>query len=457
MARRREPEPRGRPLHEVGCGFSLARWPSVVAAAALVPNPIGQESVVARILHASSLHVPVGDVRPLLRLVVHNFRSLREAEVELRPLNVLVGPNGAGKTNLLRVIEFLGDSARDDLGPAIEKHHGYASLRFRGASRPAGIRIRVTAKVTTHASENAPDEYQLAFSRSRRLRNRERSILQRTESFTFKRVGGRGRRITVEGRKLEVIDKGRAPRKRGLAGSSLALSTLPRLGDAEGGREVAKVAELFTTFRVFDVDVQAARRPVDVRAGEHLEPDASNLSGFLAGLHERDPDVFRLLVEDAKFLIPGLVELRLRPIGGAMEGVVVDLIEAGLSGATSLGDASFGTIRALALLALLHDPHPPLLTCVEEIDHGLHPHAFDRLVERLRSATRRTQILVTTHSPALVNRLRPKELIVCERDPRTGESLIPAVDPEEVREQVDASEYSLGELWFSGALGGGLP
>jgi predicted ATPase len=97
-----------------------------------------------------------------------------------------------------------------------------------------------------------------------------------------------------------------------------------------------------------------------------------------------------------------------------------------------------------------------LLTCVEELDHGFHPYVFDRLVERLREASERTQFLIATHSPTLVNRLRADELIVCERDPQTGASRIPAIDSEKVRamEQRAQGRLRLGELWFTGSLGG---
>jgi hypothetical protein len=73
------------------------------------------------------------------------------------------------------------------------------------------------------------------------------------------------------------------------------------------------------------------------------------------------------------------------------------------------------------------------LTCIEEIDHGLHPHILDRLVELLRQASNRTQFLIATHSPALVNRLTPDELIVCERG-EDAASRIPAIDPATVRD-----------------------
>jgi predicted ATPase len=105
---------------------------------------------------------------------------------------------------------------------------------------------------------------------------------------------------------------------------------------------------------------------------------------------------------------------------------------------------------------LLYDPNPSALTCIEEIDHGLHPQALELLVERLREASERTQFIIATHSPALADRLKPEELIVCERLP-DGSSAIPAVSLAGVKRIVRESEgLPLGELWFSGALGGDL-
>ncbi|HET8683282.1 MAG TPA: AAA family ATPase [Micromonosporaceae bacterium] len=102
------------------------------------------------------------------------------------------------------------------------------------------------------------------------------------------------------------------------------------------------------------------------------------------------------------------------------------------------------------------DPEPPALTCVEEIDHGLHPQALELLVERLREASQRTQFLIATHSPEVADRLKPEELVVCERRD-DGSSVIPAVSTERVRQIVAESEgLPLGDLWFSGALGGDL-
>ncbi|HEX5752486.1 MAG TPA: AAA family ATPase [Archangium sp.] len=407
---------------------------------------------------------------PLLELSVKNYKSLRDVTVRLGPLNVLVGPNGSGKSNLLDVIQFLGDSAREDLVPSLERRQGFERVYFRGGSKTARlptISIHVKANVTSYAHKGAPDEYGLSFERmriARRLQQQRGRIpifqtyLTRSEHFTFKPSKGRGRRITISGEKAELVEtRGEKKTTHGFAlrSDSLGLSTLPRLSAAQGGDAVRKMAELFSTFRVFDVDARAARQPSTVSSSPTLQPDASNLAAFLHYLSQ-DEETFERLQEDARAIVPGLERIHLRKVGGAAEAVTVELEESGLKGRTTLAEASFGTVRALALLAMLYDPNPPLLTCVEEIDHGFHPYVFDRLVERLRWASKRTQFLIATHSPSLVNRLRADELIVCERDPRTGESRIPAADPEKVRamEQRAEGRMGLGELWFTGALGG---
>ena len=338
--------------------------------------------------------------------------------------------------NFLDVIQFLGDSVRSDLEPAVSARGGFDALYFRGDTK-GQIEIAVVAAVTSHASQNAPDEYRLKFqspksSAARRradgtrvVRRTPRRYLARQEFFKFKRTRGRGRRIEISGQRAQfftddlranAVEQLTQVHELGLRGDALGLAALPRLSDDEGGKEIRKLSDMFAHFRVFDVDVRAAREPAAPEEAPVLRDDASNLASFLLYL-SRDEEEFASLVDDACAMVPGLVDIHFESVGGAGEAVAVRLEEEGLRGWTPLGDASYGTVRSLSLLALLYDPGPPLLTCIEEIDHGLHPYVFDRLIDRLRVASERSQFLIATHSPALVNRLKADELIVCERDP----------------------------------------
>lgn len=401
--------------------------------------------------------------RRLLRLNVENFRSLRKVSLPLGDLNVLVGPNGAGKSNVLEVFRFLADIIRTDLEPALESRHGFDEVVFRGGeSDPSYIQIAVTATWTTHSSPSAPDDYSLRITRPKRRTQATASRLYRREEFQFKRTGGRGRRITIRGGRATVAETGKAQqvaseRSIGIRPLSSGLSTLPRLSDESGGTEVATVAERLASFRVFDVHVAEARRASRLpRYREPLEEDASNLASFLLMLSRNYEQTWRNLVEDATSVLPNLQDIRFDFPSGAAREVVVVLDEIGLRRPTQLADASYGTIRLLGLLALLYDQDPPALTCIEEIDHGLHPQAVELLVDRLREASMRSQFIIATHSPALADRLKPEELVVCERR-RDGSSAIPAVSTADVRRIARESEgLPLGELWFSGALGGDL-
>lgn len=395
--------------------------------------------------------------RRLISLEVEHFRSLRKIILPLGPLNVLVGPNGSGKTTVLEVFRFLADVIRTDLEPALDLRGGFDEVVFWGGQRaPKSIGIKLKATWTTHSSLRAPDEYSMRITRTTRA-------ISRSEAFQFKRTQGRGRRITISGQKVSVVGLDQADaevskREIGINRLSSGLSTLPRLSDEEGGTEVATVADRLASFRVFDVRVDAARLPARFprREYEPLDEDAANLAAFLLALRSRDPDAWQQLVEDAVAVLPQLLDIDFEYPSGAAREVVVVLHERGLRRGTQLADASYGTIRLLGLLALLYDPQPPALTCVEEIDHGLHPQALELLVERLREASERTQFLIATHSPALADRLKPDELIVCERR-GDGSSAIPAISQEKVAAIVRGSEGKpLGELWFSGALGGDL-
>jgi predicted ATPase len=397
-------------------------------------------------------------MRSLLKVRVKNFLSLRDVEVDLQPLNVLVGPNAAGKSNFLDVIRFLGDAAREDLRPALAKRGGYDAVRFRGEPSNGGkIEIHVEAVVTKRASERAHDSYTLRFWENAIPRSKTRRVLAREEEFSFKRTPGRGRRLTIQGKRFTIHDGAKTPAKPEnlLQPESLALSTLPRLAPERGGEQVGTIAELFSSFVVFDVDVAAASRPAPFSNVDELLADASNLAAFLYHLSSHD-EWFAAFEDDARAMIPGYERIHFKHVGGAEEAIAVEIEERGLRGTTPLSRASYGSIRALALLALLYETNPTKLTCVEEIDHGFHPHVFDRLVDRLRWASERTQFLIVTHSPALVNRLHASELIVCERDAETGETRMPAIDPVEVRalEERLSGKMGLGELWFSGTLGG---
>ena len=113
---------------------------------------------------------------------------------------------------------------------------------------------------------------------------------------------------------------------------------------------------------------------------------------------------------------------------------------------------SDGTLRLLGLLAILLHPEPPALIVVEEPELGLRSDVIPHIEELLRRAAERTQIVVTTHSRALVDAMaeQPESIVVCEKN--GGESPFERLDGARLKNWLDS--YSLGELWSIGELGG---
>lgn len=383
--------------------------------------------------------------QPVTRIRARNFRSLAQVDLPLGPLNVLIGPNGSGKTNVLNVLRFLATMVRFDLIAALDDWNGFDHIQ-RQSARTGPVELVIDGLITQNASMNASDSYKL------RLTQQKNSISRR-EDFTFKRKGGRGRRITVSGSQVRIVDDEGPDFSHNLASNqTMGLATLPKLSE-DGGLGIRDFTDFLSRIQVLEPDVSAAREPARQYAAP-IAADASNLADALARIRVRNPDSWELLKSELGRCLPGLDDVMLTPVGGSARSVTVQLVERGVGRPIELADASYGTVRMLALLAALHEPDPPPFTAIEEIDHGLHPYAMDVLLDRMRAASARTQILAATHSPTLVNRLQPKEIIVCDRDPATGASVIPAMSANQIARAVRASDWSPGELWFSGAIRG---
>ncbi|WBO67003.1 AAA family ATPase [Streptomyces camelliae] len=397
-----------------------------------------------------------------LRLRVENFRTLTRMELPLGPLAVLVGPNAAGKSNVLRVFEFLADVARAGIEATLDARGGYEEIAYRGGDHTlSGMHISLEGLWSEHASERFPDEYTLSLLRRRVAGDsRGRYHFSRRERFVLHTEPGAESAFDLF-QDTAAVDSAvpgeqpsRPPEIPRMA-TGLQADTLPLPAGGPSATAIRGLAKHLTDVRVFDADVRAARRPSPVGfPGQLLANDASNLADFLLELR-KDAEAWSRLLEDVTALVPSVEDIDVLPSRGHSDRVGVQLKERNLRGRTSLADASFGTVRILCLLALLHDPNPPVLTCIEEIDHGLHPHALELVAERMREASERTQLIATTHAPVLVDQLVPEEVVICERDEK-GASRIPATSTELIHEVVEASEgLPLGELWFSGALGGG--
>ncbi len=179
---------------------------------------------------------------------------------------------------------------------------------------------------------------------------------------------------------------------------------------------------------------------------DRLEEDFSNLGLFLNRLR-RIPKAKTAILEGLRDLYEEFSDFDIIVEGGTVQ---VFFAEGDfIIPATRLSD---GTLRYLCLLAILCDPDPPPLVCIEEPELGLHPDILPKVADRLVDASQRTQLIVTTHSDILVDAMseRPEAVIICEK--RSGQTTMERLNKKMLSAWLQ--KYRLGELWTRGELGG---
>lgn len=323
-----------------------------------------------------------------------NFKALRSAAVRLEPFNLVIGPNGSGKTSLIQAL-----------------------LRLRTL---VGLPV-------THAHElkgQLPDGPQIEFHFSPPFQN-VRVIL-----------GCNSDELVCN---LLVVDH-----PPGIAG--------------EG--EWAELRTKLQGIRAYLYDHYAMALPAKRSDGTELTSNAGNLAAVLAVRREQAPAAWKTFEEDFCRILPEFAELDFRNSGDSHVELVARL--AGGNERVAADSLSQGTLYLLATLTLAHAPAPPTVVCIEEADRGVHP----RMLREVRDALYRlsypkdagleraaVQVITTTHSPYLLDLFKdhPEEVVLASKAGNAATFM-------RLSERTDLldlmKEAHLGDLWYSGILGG---
>lgn len=392
------------------------------------------------------MHLPF-----IQRLHLRGFLSFApDAEpIDLHGLNVLIGPNGSGKSNLIEALELLR-AIPYDFAAAIRDGGGAGEWLWKGTQgqSPATLDIELQG-------QKRPLRYRLEFTSAQsRVEVLDEAIEEVTslpskpDVFFYYRFARGHPVINVREGSGE-----RNPTERRLRRDTLLpdQSVLAQRKDPDLYPEVTWLGQQFGTIQIFRewsfgrYTPLRQPQPADL-PGKHLLPDARNLALVLNQIeHSGDKPRFDGLL---RRFFPRFARMSTLISGGTVQFYLHEHGFATPIPATRLSD---GTIRFVALLATLLAPSPPPLICIEEPELGLHPDAMSLIAELLIDAAERTQLVVTTHSDALVSALtdQPDAVITCER-PGAG-TVLRRLDPKHLAHWLD--KYRLGDLWRMGELG----
>ena len=367
---------------------------------------------------------------------------------ELQPLNLLIGPNGSGKSNFIEAFELLAAAPRDFAAAA--RSGGAGEWLWKGDGGANRARIEVVFGDGTPTGR--PLRYGLEFGAVEKRVEVLDEILEEVEPLpgrddVFFYYRFRNGHPAINERRTD------GDVKRGLERESLRpdQSVLAQRKDPDLYPELTWTGRrlpTFTTFRNWTFGQEAPlRQPQHADLpDDSLLPDNRNLALVLNYIEHSGET---RLEERMREFFPRFQRLSTRVAGGAVQFYLHETGFASPIPATRLSD---GTLRFMALLVTLLNPVPPPLVCIEEPELGLHPDALSSVGAMLVEASERMQLVVTTHSDALVSALSDdvQSVVVCER-PGAGTELR-RLDPDELSTWL--GEYGLGDVWRMGALGG---
>ncbi len=374
-------------------------------------------------------------------------------ELELAPLNVLIGPNGSGKSNLIEAIGMLRAVPKDLLSP-IRDGGGGSTWIWRGDIQASEGRLEVTIDPTFSYS-NKLLRYALAIDYVSFLEgmviNEEivEAVKREDETVTSERYLERAHVSAT----VSYRNEGGVRNQRDFPPTEITLdqSMLAQLKDPVHYPELTFLGNELGKIHIYREWTFGRNTPprLPQRAdlpNHSLAEDGSNL-GMVLNRLKRDPKAKNQFMNALKKLYDGVEDFDVIVEVGTVQ---VFLQEGNVTmPATRLSD---GTLRYLCLLAILCHPSPPPLVCLEEPELGLHPDVIPGLAELLREASRRCQLIVTTHSDTLVDALTdtPESVVVCQKE--NGQTRMKRLDKQELAGWLE--KYSLGDYWMRGGLGG---
>ena len=377
-------------------------------------------------------------------LRVRNSRALRDLELkDIRPLTALLGPNGSGKSTVFDVFAFLSESFTFGLRRAWDKRGRFKELRTRGVDGPIEFELKYRERptmslITYHL---AIDENELGpFVKEEWLHWRRKETGRPFKFLDF--TNGEG--SVTSGDHPDEEDE--RVREKLDSQEMLAVNTLGQLAKHP---RVGALRRFITSWYLSYLSADATRGIPEAGPQERLSSTGDNLPNVIQYLRERHPERLATILDVLSSRVPRLERVDAEPM---QDGRLLLLIkDAPFERPVLAKYASDGTLKMLAYLTLLYDPAPPQLIGIEEPENQIHPRILTELVEECRAASERSQLLITTHSPILVDGLRPEELWVLYRDEEGFTRARRASEIKGVDEFMEAGAQ-LGQLWLEGYL-----
>ncbi|WP_203143108.1 AAA family ATPase [Marinobacter mangrovi] len=386
-------------------------------------------------------------------LKVKNYRALQNITIRNIPgLCVFIGANGSGKSTIFDIFGFLKDALSGNVRVALQKRGGFREVVTRGHETEA-IELTLQFRLPIGGVERLVT-YQLEISSEN-----GRPVVQR-EILRYKRKSYGSPFHFLDFRKgvgyaiVNEEDFNRADEELEREEQQLDspdILAVKGLGQFQRFKAANAFRQLIENWHVSDFHISEARPSQDAGYAEHLTPQGNNTALVAQYLYEQFPEVFSSILEKMQQRVPGIENVEAVETDDGR--IVLKFQDGSFKDPFIARYVSDGTIKMFAYLLLLNDPSPHPLLCIEEPENQLYPGLMAELAEEFREyADHGGQVMVSTHSPDMLNSVELDEIFWLKKD--QGITIIKrASDSDLLRSLVGEGDLP-GALWKQGLFEG---
>lgn len=368
----------------------------------------------------------------LKKFSISGYKSIRSLkDFEVRNLNVLIGGNGAGKSNFIQIFKMLAAMTTKNLSSFVLQRGGADNFLFNGP--------RITQSIKADFEFNSESPFSQAS-------NYYRFELTPTVNEKF-----------IISEECEYVNTD--PRSYGTPSEESRLYDYRNeksLANEEFngvGYFVYKAIASWVVYHFHDTSETAAmRRSEIIEDVQVFRNNASNIAPFLLNLKNIYKKQYDDIINAIRLVMPFFADFRLDTIHfGEAEKVKLSWNQKGSDYPMQAYHLSDGSMRFICLATALLQPNPPSIIVIDEPELGLHPEAIAVLAELIIDASTRTQVIVATQSPTLINYFSIDDIVVVNR--KNGQSEFERLKEKDF--SVWLEDYSVGELWVKNIISGG--
>lgn len=362
-------------------------------------------------------------MKALSRITVKGFKSFRELnDFELKNLNILIGANGVGKSNFIKLFEMLRNLIEKRLEAFIAKSGGAENILYFGSKTTERLEVQI-------------------FFEDKEYLN----------GYEFKlEPAGNGLIFKEENIFFQFKEKYSSPIQYPIENNS----TETKLFEYRYSNTKSYVIDSIKSWQLYHFhdtsDTSKIKKLQSIGDQMFFRPDGSNLAAYLFWLKKKHELHYKKIVDTIRLVAPFFEDFSLRPWPGNEEQIKLEWKEKSSDQYFDGNSLSDGTLRFICLTTLFTQPDFPATIILDEPELGLHPYAIQILAGMIKSASKKTQVIISTQSVTLLNQFEPEDIIVVEREDE--QTVFKRPTPAEIENWLD--DYAIGELWEKNKLGG---